>query len=284
MRTMFFRLLSSVVLLLSFAAPTFAGPTTRPLAVWYQSKGDLPKWKARGVTLLIGYESEGGAVSIDDWCKTASDLGMDYVLLAFHSDGTDAGTSTHWNDVHCVAVGLSDEPNQLNASKRPPAIIRQDVAKIRSKCNKPVFLNLDGPQLTQETAVEIWDYVQAADWICFDQYSINNGYGLDQWNSDVTRTALMLKAMCSSTNKRLLVAVECSDQDLRKQGWIQQYPQVRDKMRGPNIDEFLKEYTDVLSWGATPMLFPDVIGQGFESRDGTPDVIDAALKALQARP
>jgi hypothetical protein len=269
-----------LIFALSFATPTF-GVSLRPLSVWYQSKGDLAKWKARGVTILVGYESEGGSVSLDDWCKTASDLGLDYILQAYNQDGSDAGTSKHWDDVHCIAInGTIDEPNQKNANKHDPARVKVDVAKVRAKTSKPVFVNLDGSQLLEESAVEVFGYVQAGDWICYDRYSINNGYGMGQWNTEGVQIALMMKGMCSG--KRLFIACECSDQNLRKQGWIQQYPEVRDRMRGPTTDEFIKLFTDITSWGATPMLFPDVIGQGFESRDGTPENIDAALKGLQA--
>lgn len=266
------------------AAPAAPGATTRPLGVWYQSIDSFPTWKARGVTLLIGWENEGGAVGVDKWCAAAKAAGLHYILQSVNPNGTDAGTAGHWNDPECDAVQVSiDEPNQLNANKRPPATVFAAAIAVRAKTAKPIFINLDGGQVGQQSDAEAWGYCQCADWIGFDLYSLNNGHGWQAWVSE-NGTAYAKLRKAAGPGKTIFVAVESSDQDLRKQAWVQDYPATRDAMRGPTPEETTQEILLTRQWGGIPFIFPDGIGAGFETRDATNAAVDGALRAIATNP
>lgn len=259
-------------------APATA-PTTQPLAVWYQPVSSFATWKSRGVTILMGYEGQSGTVSCDAWCKAAQAQGLQYILQST----TPGLTSAHWNDANCAAVVVSiDEPNQLNSAKQFPIQVFAQAMAIRAATAKPIFINLDGSQLEQESDAEIWGYCQCADWIGCDRYALNNGQGMAVWDTNVKATAARLHRLAAG--KRILLGIESSDQNLRKQNWVQAYPATRDAMRGPTPREYAHLVLSCRAWDCMPFIFPDQIGQGWEGYDGTTPGVDGAMQAMIAQP
>lgn len=288
----FFWLVLALAMMLLWAAYA-RGQTTRPAApppgtigVWYQPVDSFAKWKGRGVTTLIGYEAQGGAVSCDGWTKSAGDAGFNYILQSVVLDGnhgvTDAATSAHWNDTRCVAVQLSiDEPNRQNADKQFPPAVADQAKAIRARTSKPLYLNFDGNQIQWESDAEVSAYCASADWIGFDSYVVNMGNGIAAWDTAVAGQVQRLKRL--ATGKPIIVFVETSDQRLGEQDWTHSDGDdgtgiwLSTLMRGPTADEWTHEMATVAAWGCFPAWFPDVIGLNFESYDGTPDAIDAMM-------
>lgn len=251
-------------------------PATRPVVgVWYQPASSFAKWQGRGVNTLIGYENEGGATSLDAWCKAASAAGIDYVLQA--------SASPHWSDPHCVAVQYcQDEPNG-GGNQTPDACLKL-ASQVRQQTPKPLFMNLDGWKLQYEPDADVWAYCLPADWIGIDYYVLNRGEpdGLKAWDAKVGQQVKRLQKL--APGKKIIVFVECDDQLLKKQGWMSQNdasgtpPATR--ARAPTVAEFLYEVRSSIGWGCDTAYFPDVIGVNWEAYDGVPDAIAGAMSAL----
>jgi hypothetical protein len=80
--------------------------------------------------------------------------------------------------------------------------------------------------------------------------------------------------------KPVIVFVECSDQNLRVQGWAtstQWGPAVAPLMRGPTLMEMLAEIDACERLGCGRAYFPDRIGNAWEGFDGTTDELSGAM-------
>lgn len=80
-----------------------------------------------------------------------------------------------------------------------------------------------------------------------------------------------------------MVFIECSDQKLRLADYLRGTAQ-GNAARGPTGAEMTAEIDAAVSHGATGIVyFPDVIGAGWLSFDGTTAEITAAMPAINAR-
>jgi hypothetical protein len=261
----------AVVLGLLLALAGSAQPTTRPVvhAVWFQPSSSDLKWKSRGIDTLLGYESEGGTVSVDAWCKTANDAGLNYILQ------TGAGTEAHWNDPRCIGIFLSpDEPNSGLGSKnrRTPGQWTDAALDARSKApSKPIIGNIDGTQIWMSDAV-LAAYLAPLDVIVFDYHAFNRGEGQAGF---LKAQAFSARCQKLAPGKPVWYCVETSFQKLNLQDWLKNNP----NCRAPTPAELAAEHKLGVAGGGV-VAFPDVLGVNWEAFDGTTDILAGALTVL----
>lgn len=144
------------------------------IGAWYQPRNSLTVWKSRGINTLVGYESEGKSVSLEDW-QAAAELNDLFMIRQRGSD-----TKADLDDPYLLAWLLDDEPDIHN---QEPRIVENDYAKAKRDAPKmPVFLNVSGgnvlfkktPRVTYE------QYFKSADWIGNDFYPIT-GWNQPTW-------------------------------------------------------------------------------------------------------
>ena len=250
------------------------------VGVWYQPSSSFAKWKSRGINTLWGYEGEGGTVSIDTWCKAAVAGGFNYVLQ------NKPGTSSHYNDLNCVAVAL--DPDEANAQggppgqPTPPAALQQERAAIRNVTLKPILINFDGWKLQWQDDPTVKSYCDCADWLALDYYVVNRGEGISNWPRVQTQIDRLKRL---APGKPVLVFIECGDQDLKVQDWLHdpanqpQGEQQAALMRGPTTQEMAFELDASYASGCGVVYFPDRIGKNWEAYDDVPDDNAAAMTA-----
>jgi hypothetical protein len=131
-----------------------------------------------------------------------------------------------------------------------------------------IFGSSNGKKFDYAGAVACCDIVGG------DLYPLNR-YGDGARIRDLGTALDSLKAI--SGGKRVIAAIETSNQLLVKQGW----PAAG--ARGPTLNEWMAEVMLVRSNGCEFFYFPDVIGLNWEAFDGTPtDIADAMPGVAQA--
>lgn len=251
------------------------GQTTKPIgpSVWYQPASSHPKWKARGIQILYGYENEGdpSASKLDAWCATAKTNGLSYVLQD--------SAAAHWEDPECIGVFLTpDEPNG-DGHKTPAEMKALSDAK-RAKTKKPLWLSLNGGALVNEPDAEVAAYCASADVITFFSYAYNYGRGAAGVLGEIPPSLDKLRRC--APGKPIVFIGECSDQNKRIANWWKDQP-IATSMRGPTADEMAFEYGVALAHGANGIAyFPDRIGVNWEAFDGTTPPCEVAMKNFNA--
>lgn len=261
---------------------------TKPIiGVWYQPVSSFAKWKARGINALIGYENEGGAVTLDQYCDAALTAGLQVILQ--WSSTTSARATTDANVI--AVINTPDEPD--GAGNVDSATMIAQYTAIKAVTTKPVFINFDGWKMQYRPAADYAQYVQAGDWIAVDYYPVNRGMvnadpAIGPVVNDIPAIAARVKLLQSlvdptRTGVEFFAFIETSDQNLRVQSWATQPDSTGTppyaRMRGPTAVEVNTELATVITAGAWPCYFPDVIGANFESFDGTPDDVAAVITA-----
>lgn len=272
-------MIKSLIIALLICLPIISlGQTTKQSAVWFQPPSSFPTWKARGMTILMGCTLGAEGSNADDWCKRAGDQGFDYILQS-------EGMEKHYGDPHCIAILLiPDEPN--NAGAKTWQEVFTLIQAIKIKTNKPVLVSLDAWALQwKPNDSDIWGYVAAADWVGLNWHVVNHGDGIQSLPAYMN---LFERIRRLGPNKRLFGFVECVDEKLYLQDWAQQPWDDSGKpwatrMRGPTVDEYLREVKAMIAGNITPAYFPDVIGKNWEKFDGVTAELSAAITAFNSR-
>lgn len=243
-------------------------------SIFYQKAGDMTKWSSRGINTAFGMDNEGGTKTYAAWKAACTAAGIKYIVQ-WIEPFTPAGahnpylTSADNDDPNLIGVLLPDEPN--GAANISPGQCLNYYDEIKQTLpNKPVFTCLDGNQTQWKPFCDTRCYAAASDWLGYDYYVINRGEGPGRIPFIGNRLDYIIQAgNAAGGAKKYFVAIECSDQDLRKQGYVQAYPAVRDAMRGPTGTEMLAEVNQCLARPNFGMVlwFPEGIGIGFEGSD-----------------
>jgi hypothetical protein len=250
------------------------------IGVWYQPTSSFATWKARGINTLIGYASEN-TVSRDSWMAAARDAGLFYAIKPTDDP---ADLKTDAADPYFLAWEQPDEPD--GGGNIPPAKIIENYKAWKRAGDKAVLLNLDGWRTQYGPPADYIQYCLGADWIAFDYYIINRGEGPD----NIKKLGERLDKLKEWTGgkKKLMVFIECSDQDLRVTDWAAT-PDATGKpaaprMRCPTAGEMQKQIDVAVAHGAAGIIyFPQVIGKGWEKFDGTTDDCEAQMKKANAK-
>jgi hypothetical protein len=245
-----------------------------PLGVFYQPANavgttSFDGWKGRGINTLVGYESQGGTVSMSDYDTAAQAAGL-YQIRQPSADPTQDTAS------NLIAWVQPDEPeNQgIDASTLQTAYAAMKAANP----DRPVLLNFDGSHIvsgyknfgwgSNRTQADNAPYAAAADWLAQDVYPVTgwnypqgigvSGYGtqlLTQWYNKPTF------AYIETSNQRLFTA---SHPD-----WLE---------RGPTPSEVRGEVWDAIIHGARGIMYFSQSFTGFRY-DATP--IDVAAEVTK---
>jgi hypothetical protein len=274
------KLIAAAAFLLTMMAASMvcAGPLPdNTVAVWYQPVSSFQKWHDRGVTTLVGYESEGGSVSQDTWMAAAKKAGLNVILQSTALRPQDR------NDSNVIAIIVApDEPD--GAGNVSPGGIVDAVLAVRQVTNKPVGVNFDGNQVPWKSVAVYAAYAAPVDFCCFDVYPFNFGCQTIASATTIIK-ADVAKLKQAIGNKPLYAFGECSNQDLGKQPWTQgndaSGTPLSPKMRGPTALETIQEWIVFKQAGVAGVWwFPDMIGLGWEGFDGTQPDTAGALTAL----
>jgi hypothetical protein len=238
--------------------------------VWYQPMSSFPKWKARGVNTLVGYVADG--TSLDDYKAAAKALGLSIILQA------DVCRDIDYIDPTAIAIiNTPDEPD--GAGSQTPQQMQARYAALKLKTNKPIFLNLDGHRFPFTQPATYIEYCKAGDWLAMDYYPCNFG----DTPAAIPTIADRIKQLITwGGGKPVYAFLECSNQNLQKQAWVQGTP-LQALMRGPTTPEFELEVHTAISAGVAGIgYFPDLIGAGWEAFDATPaDIEQSMIKMAQ---
>lgn len=270
-------------------------PQDFPIGVWYQPVSSFPKWQSRGINFLMGYESEGNTVSYSTWKAAAVAHGMKYIVQ-LKSQGSAAVpgplSGADNSDPNLLAIILPDEPD--GAGNLSPGQILDMYNAAKTMCpSKPVFTNWDGWKTQWRPFNDYRCYAIGSDWIGMDYYPFNRGeanatapnLGMSMFAS---RLDFVKQAGGSAGGaKKYFAAIECSDQGMRVQGWMQDPAnaingQLRSAVsRGPTINEMSKQIALAVSKGYNGIFyFPDDIGNGFNGFDSTPTDVANAMTGI----
>jgi hypothetical protein len=276
-----YRIALVIILLAVWSTWALAEAPKCVIGVWYQPVSSFEKWKARGINTLVGCPDGAENVSRADWMAAARQAGLNYIAKPTVDP---ADIKADLLDANLLAWEQPDEPD--GAGNLPPEKIVENFKAWKGAGNKPVFLNIDGWKTQYRATADYLKYFEGADWIGFDYYILNRGEGPANINKIGERLD-KLKAWTGG-KKKLYVFIECSDQNLRVSDWAQGKDatgtQLAPKMRGPTADEMVKEMEVAMAHGAAGIVyFPDVIGKGWESFDGTTPECEVAMKIANAK-
>jgi hypothetical protein len=264
-------------------------PAATPIiGVWYQPSHSFDQWKARGINTLMGYESEGNTVAMPDWKLRARNAGLNYICQPSDDLAADAA------DPNLIAwLLLPDEPDGAG-NKKPEEMLAGYKALKAAAPNKPVLINFDGWQMKWKPESMYAEYLKACDWAAVDVYPFNGGQL--QTIDDYTKRIDELNR-AGGGGKRLLAFMECGDQNLKAQDWVQTVyltekgdltntktdQPVAARMRAPTPAEMKQEIDALVAHGVTGIIyFPDKIGKGWEAFDNTTPELEAAMIKINA--
>ena len=237
-----------------------------PIGVFYQPANAVATttfagWKGRGVNTLIGYETQGYSISIDDYTIAAADAG----LLIIREPNANPATD---NAPNLIGWLQPDEPELRGIN---PATLNAQYATWKvANPTRPVLINFAGAFMVSgfaplKTQADYAPYIQAGDWVAQDLYPVTG------WNQP---NALGAVGMATATlhawsNKPTIAYIETSNQRLTSNST----PEALE--RGPTPSEVRAEIWDSIIHGARGIAyFPQEI-HGFRY-DATP--IDVAAE------
>jgi hypothetical protein len=250
--------------------PTPVTPSTSSapfvIGVWSQPTNSFDKWKARGINTVVGYESQGGTVSVENFSAAAVSRDL-YMIRHPNADPTKDKYQKN-----LLAWMQNDEPDYRNTA---PSVLQAEYATLKKvDPNKPVFVNFSGSSALWgyggKTEADYLAWMKGADWVSNDLYPItahDRPSALDAPGLAVQRLAEW------SGGKREFSVIEASDQQLPGHP---EYP-------GVTADQFRSEVFNAVISGATGIIyFPQRIGGGF-LYDNMNASIEAEMKNVNAR-
>jgi hypothetical protein len=256
-------------------------PTAPRRYTWYQPIGAFATWKARGCDGLVGYESNGGTVTLDQYLASAAAAGLTVFLQS---------TALRPQDLVDPRVEgvllLPDEPDAVGAT--PPDVMQAAYQQLKAQMraagvDKPVLLNVDGNKIPWRSNDDYKAYAKACDWYCFDKYVTNFG-GTAEDIHVLADFARQLRADNDLPTDKVGACIETGNQLLSRQPWTQANDAtgtpLSPKMRGPTADEFRQELDAVNAAGVDFVIyFASVIGAGWVDFDGTTPEVEAVMKS-----
>lgn len=253
---------------LLYAAPLGPGLPSDyfPIATFYQPANavattNFAGWKGRGVNTLIGYETQGGEISIDDYTTAAANAGLKIIREPTSSPATD-------NAPNLVGWLQTDEPDLKDID---PSILNAIYGSLKAaNPNRPVLINFAGAFMVPgfaplRTQAYYMPYIQAGDWVAQDLYPVT---GWNQPNA-IGAVGQATGTLRGWSNKPTFAFIETSNQRLQSNST----PEALE--RGPTPSEVRAEIWDAVIHGARGIAyFPQQIN-GFRY-DATP--IDVAAE------
>jgi len=165
------------------------------------------QWKAEGVNTLVGYESEGGTRSLEDWNNAAVSRGM-YMIRQARKRAQDDR-----HEANLLAWMFGDEPDLKRTNPKALADAYASYKKIDA--NRPIFVNYSGGYVLQwQKGVSYktyQSYLASTDWSSSDIYPVT-GWGLPQALDTPGRSLAKLAEW--SGGKPQFAIIETSDQEL----------------------------------------------------------------------
>ncbi len=255
----------------------FSGSNFFPIGVFSQPTSSFATWQGRGVNTLVAAESQGGAVSVDQWAAAADAANL-YQIRQPTSD-LKADTRNH----RLLAWFQPDEP-EVNGTA--PSLLASNAASWRAVKNaKPIFTNFSGSNLLDgNTSADVYNqYLPSTDWVGSDLYPVT-GWGRTDW-IDYGQTppdrrmneGLAVKAFGQLSAKPQFAFIETSNQQLSY---------TAPGTRGVTAAEFRGEVWDAVIHGAKGIIYFPQQFNGFSYDATPPEVVsemgiqDTRLKAL----
>jgi hypothetical protein len=243
-----------------------------PIGVFYQPAAaqattSFAGWKGRGVNTLIGYETQGGKVAIDDYTSAAIAAGLNLIREPRSDPSLDVEPQIiGW--LHNHADEPEDDPSI------DPASLQANYANLKAiNPNRPVMINFAGAHMVDGYAGLRWaspksaavyaPYIQAADWVAQDVYPVTGWLQPKAIGVVGAATA----TLAGWSGKPTFAYIETSNQRLFTS------PEIME--RGPTPAETRAEIWDAIIHGAKGIAyFPQAI-YGFRY-DATP--VDVATE------
>ena len=237
------------------------------IGVWSQPPSMMRHWKSFGVNTLVGYESQGGTISLNRWKRAAASNGF----FTIRPPGTNPAQDN--GDKKLLAWMLPDEPDYRGTD---PPILASLYANLKSVNPRlPIFVNYAGGKvigwLGPVSQADYNDYLAATDWVGNDIYPVT-GWNQPQSLDASAQVATRLSAW--SGGKPQIAVIETSNQLL---------PYVPAGTPGVTAGQFRAEVWATINHGATGIVyFPQQIGNGFHY-DATPPSVSKQMKLENAR-
>jgi hypothetical protein len=230
-------------ILLALAPLALAQPATQPvkpafvIGVFSPPIGDMGAWRARSANTVVGYEREGGRVTMDEWIAVARRHGL-FTIRPPHDD-----LATDLADPYLLALMHGDEPELKGLE--PAVLATEYAAWKKSAPSLPVFLNISGGNLLfRKTPREQYQaYFKAADWIANDFYPVT-GWNQPTWLPRVGQAVDLCREL--SDGKPQFAFIETSSQQL---AWLPK------NSRGPTADEVRAEIWDAVIHGVRGIIY-----------------------------
>jgi hypothetical protein len=235
---------------LAASAPPASGQTTRPAAftarpavpvlAWDVPVGDMNKWKARGVNVLIGAGMEGkkDQAELDAWAAAAADRGLWVIVNPL--------ASRPYPNLYAFLL-----PDEMDAKQADPAVAKWDglrpdqIKPLFDAFRKidptiPVFMSLSGAKITGGNRAAYYKSISPfCDVWMEDGYPRNMNaarYDESLWPG---KACAVLKQ--AAPDKPLVAMIEVDDQNL----WNSPLG------RGPTVDEVAEALRQAKANGAT---------------------------------
>jgi hypothetical protein len=261
----------------SYAAPLTGDPDFFPIGVWYQPTSNFDLWKNAGVNTLIGYEGEGGNVSIDAWSAAAVSKNLFMIRQARPYAAADA------NQKNLIGFLQADEPDKagnLQGLQTEFARVKQAVPSM------PVWLNFSGGNVLggNPTAAEYRNYAQYGDVITNDLYTVTGWNLADHLDHSKPLAAPFTQRWTPGTAASTLQQITGKPQAAFIETSKQNLPWVPNE-RGVTAPELRGEVWDAIIQGAAGIFyFPDTFGVGWPAGfNGTPADVMAELTKQNQR-
>jgi hypothetical protein len=230
-----------------------------PIGVWSQPTYLFGHWKSVGVNTLVGYESEGNAVSLDRWNRLASQEGLWTVRQPAKNPPQDK------DDPNLLAWMFADEPDLHGVSAKSLAIQYNNLKLIDPA--RAVFVNFSGGHALgwqgHIGAQAYQNLLAASDWVSNDIYPVTGWIRPDKLDAPgqaVSRLATL------SGGKPQFAVIETSDQEL---------PWLPRTVPGVTPGQMDAEIWGAINHGARGIIyFPQQIGWGFKYDNTPQDVLD----------
>jgi len=272
------RLIAFLFALCVSAAAYAGGLPANTVCVWYQPTSSFQKWHDRGVTTILGYESENGAVTKQQWKVALKQAGLTGIIQSTAIDPSDN------NDSVIVGVMVAPDEPDGGGNVTPGGIVDRALAARAIVPSKPLGVNFDGNRVPWLSVAAYQAYCSPVDFVCFDLYPFNYGAQTSQ-NAVADINGVVAKIKQAANGKPVYAIAECSNQDIGLQDWTKQNDAsgtpLSPKMRGPTAQEIILEWITFKRDGVAGVWwFPDMIGRGWEGFDGVQADASGALAAL----